>query len=115
MPGFNAADIFTYLLVEMPVAWYLISKIVLASIATPPEFMMSSETHWAELDTFLYTLVTTNALWVVEGVGCADVNGATQYQTATADITRLLRLVKLLFSYSTPLTSKPNIREVRRS
>ena len=88
-PGFKANVIFTYLVDAVPLFWYLISKIVPAVITTPPEFMMSSETHWLELDAFLYTLVTTYALWVVEGVGCADVNGATQYHTATAEITAI--------------------------
>jgi hypothetical protein len=97
VPDDNGADIveydefvtvrFTYLPVEVPPLIGLISKTVNPAIVVPPLFFKSIAVQFpAE---FLYTLVATNAYCAADGVAWADVNGATQYHTATADITAI--------------------------
>ena len=77
---------FTYFPVEVP-AMLKISKIVLVGIVVPPLFLMSTVVQLPLA--FLYTLVTTKPYCVVDGVAEGDVNGDTQYHTATADITAI--------------------------
>ena len=78
---------FTYLQVEVPPLIGLTSKTVNPWIVVPPLFFTSIAVQFpAE---FLYVLVTTKAYCAVDGVAWADVNGATQYHTATADITAI--------------------------
>ena len=87
LPEVIAPDMFTYLVADVPFV-HLISKVVGAGIDAPPLFFISIVMQLPD-EEFLYVLVMTTPYCEVDGVAWADVSGATQYHTATADITAI--------------------------